>query len=81
MRIAGLGALVLGLFVAGAVLWFGDVQTEFGWFAYAPLDPRSTPGILFITGRRQAALLMSLMGLALLSGVVGFIVGRRSQST
>ena len=80
MRIAGLVALVLGLFVTGAVLWFGDMHTESGWFAYAPLDRQSTPGILLITGRRQAALLVSLIGLALLSGLVGFIVGRRSKS-
>jgi len=80
MRIAGLVALSVGLLVTGAVLWIGDVQTEFGWFAYAPMDRQSTPGILLITGRRQVALVVSLVGLALLSGSVGLMVGRRSKS-
>ncbi len=52
--------------------------TEFGWFAYAPLE-QSAPGILLITGRRQVALLASLIGLVLLSGLVGFVIGRRAK--
>jgi heme/copper-type cytochrome/quinol oxidase subunit 1 len=79
MRIAGLVSLVLVLLAAGAVLWFGDMETDFGWFAYAPLDQQSAPGILLVTGRRQVALLLSLIGLVLLSGLVGFVVGRRSK--
>ncbi len=78
LRIAGLVALVLALLATGAVLWFGDMGTEFGWFAYAPLE-QSAPGILLITGRRQVALLASLIGLVLLSGLVGFVIGRRAK--
>ena len=78
-RITGLLALGVALLVIGAVLWSGDRQTEFGWFAYAPLDQESATGIVLITGRRQASLLLSLVGLVLLSGLVGFVVGRRSR--
>ena len=79
MRITGLLALAVALLVTGVVLWIADMQTEFGWFAYAPLDQQSASGIVLITGRRQASLLMSLIGLVLLSGLVGFAVGRRSK--
>lgn len=77
LRIAGLGVLALALLAAGAVLWVGGMETEFGWFAYAPLDEQSLPGILLVTERQQVALLVSSIGLVLLSGLVGFVVGRR----
>jgi heme/copper-type cytochrome/quinol oxidase subunit 1 len=79
LRIAGLVALVVALLVTGAVLWFGQGVAEFGWFAYAPLDEPTPPGIL-MTGRGQVALLVSSAGLVLLGGVVGFLLGRRSRS-
>ena len=79
VQIAGLLALGVALLVTGAVLWLGDMQTEFGWFAYAPLDQQSASGIVLITGRRQASLLVSLIGVVLLSALVGFVMGRRSK--
>ncbi|KQU68494.1 hypothetical protein [Phycicoccus sp. Root101] len=77
-QVAGLVALVLALLVTGAVLWIGGAETEFGWFAYSPLDQQPSPGIFLISERRQAALVVSLVGLLLLSGVLGFVVGRRA---
>jgi len=78
VRITALVALAVALLVTGAALWVGDSRTEFGWFAYAPLDQQSASGIVLMTGRRQASLLVSLIALVLLGGVVGFVVGRRS---
>lgn len=51
VRITGLLALGVALLVTGAVLWFGDMQREFGWFAYAPLDQQSASGIVLIQFR------------------------------
>lgn len=79
LRTAGLAALGVALLGVGAVLWWWDRQTAFGWFAYTPLDPQSAQSIVLLTGRRQAALAVSLLGLVLLSGLVGFRVGRRSS--
>ncbi|KQZ87989.1 hypothetical protein ASD62_00270 [Phycicoccus sp. Root563] len=77
-QVAGLVALVLVLLVTGAVLWIGGAETEFGWFAYSPLDQQPSPGVFLISERRQAALVVSLVGVVLLSGVLGFVVGRRA---
>ncbi|WP_344189124.1 hypothetical protein [Pedococcus aerophilus] len=77
-RFRGLVVLVLALLVTGTVLWVGQSEAQFGWFAYAPLDPGSASALAVVSERRQAGLIVSLTGLLLLSGLVGFMLGRRS---
>ena len=79
MTRTGAGVLVaIATLVTAWVLWAGETETSFGWFAYVPLpDPPAVPNLVVITGRKTAALVVAAAGLLLLGFVAGFARGTR----
>lgn len=67
---------VLFLVVSGATLVWRRV--EFGWTAFGSTtsDPPA-PGVIVLDGLNVVAVLGVLVGVALITGVVGFRLGRR----
>ena len=74
------GLLVLGLIgmIAGAILLTRPTPAAFGWTAYAPLT-KTTFVPPFVTGSFVLAVLLTVLGLALTAGWVGFVLGRRTK--
>lgn len=68
-------ALAVALLVSAVVLWADD--TQFGWFAYAPLSDQAQPNLVIMTGRREVALIVGAVGLLLLGSLGGFTLGQR----
>jgi len=54
------------------------MRTPRAWFAYVPPPDELAPNVLFVSRRRELALVTGTAGLLLLGFVVGFILGRRS---
>ncbi|MEO6997945.1 MAG: hypothetical protein ABI112_07680 [Terracoccus sp.] len=79
MRVRVLAATCLlltgALLVSAVVLWADD--TQFGWFAYAPLSDQAPSNLVIMTGRREAAVIVGAVGLLLLGSLGGFAFGLR----
>jgi heme/copper-type cytochrome/quinol oxidase subunit 1 len=71
--------LAIALLVTAGVLWAGE--TEFGWFAYAPLADEPAPYAHVLTPRRDLALGVGGVGLLVLGFAAGLTWGRRSSRT
>ena len=71
-----LGAAVVLVIVGAAVLLFSPVA--FGWTAYAPLSGESFSfsGMYPLTPERAAGAALSILGLLLAVGVIGWVLGR-----
>lgn len=63
------------LLAAGIALW-AHTTLSFGWFAYAPLsDVTYVPAV----PTPWLALVLSILGAAILAGWTGYLVGRRRR--
>lgn len=75
LALAGAALLAVGV----AVLATGH-DTDFGWFAYTPLDSGTTDfgsGLVVLsTGRFVTGAAVAALGLVTLAGVVGYRAGR-----
>ena len=72
--------LALLLLVAGAVLVFTtNDTTNYGWFAYSPLDDNLdvTADALVLTRTQMIGVLLGVVGLLVLTGGAGYLAGRR----
>jgi heme/copper-type cytochrome/quinol oxidase subunit 1 len=77
-----IGYVVLGavLVVAGIIAYAVEGPSSFGWFAYQPLgDLDGSYPVVLLTGHLWA-LGLGFVGSALLSGVLGYWLGRRRLS-
>lgn len=75
--VMGLGLLVVGI---GLVLSSAS-GTDFGWFAYTPLDNEvrfSSEFVILSRGRLFGCLVVGL-GLLVIAGGIGYRAGRRSR--
>jgi heme/copper-type cytochrome/quinol oxidase subunit 1 len=92
---AGVAALGVLLVVAGVVVFVvantSGASSDFGWTAYAPLDPavanRSRLTLTFgdrwtvlWTGRHLLGALLVVLGLLALAAVGGWLLGRRTRT-
>jgi heme/copper-type cytochrome/quinol oxidase subunit 1 len=68
----------VALIVVGAVLLLQPV--EFGWFAYAPLSDE-TFAAPWPTASHVAGFFVTIAGVAVLAGWVGFLLGRRRPAS
>ena len=74
---AVLGAVLVG---AGIALYVAEGPSVYGWFAYQPMEePMSTSPVVLLSGHVWG-LVMACAGAVLLSGVVGFLLGRRRHA-
>ncbi|WP_460629666.1 hypothetical protein [Intrasporangium mesophilum] len=76
-RMAARILVAIVLLVTAVVLWADE--TQFGWFAYAPLPDEAAASLVLMTGRRELAVLVGAVGLLLLGFAVGYGVARRPQ--
>lgn len=73
-----LGAAVILVSVGAGLLLFTPVS--FGWFAYAPLSGESFSfsGMYPLTPERGAGAGLTVLGMLIVAGVLGWVLGRRS---
>lgn len=89
LLVAAVGLVLLVTGIVAVALSGGPLEaTDFGWFAYTPLEPESTgvPGIsvtgdylLVSRSRLVLGIVAGGVGLALLAGVIGHAVGRQAR--
>lgn len=82
-------ALVVAGVVAFAVADSGEVAADFGWTAYTPLESERAydsrlvlffdDGSLLWTRRHQVGAGLAVVGLLVLTGLAGWLLGRRTR--
>ena len=80
MALGGIGLLAILVGLA-LMLTATAGSASFGWFAYSPLaEAVFTPVYFLATPQGQAGLLMSVIGLAVVTFSAGWALGARRQS-
>ena len=71
---------VLGLaLVSVGVVLQATAPHDFGWFAYAGSGPVHFSGVVMLTHQEVAGVGVTLVGLLVLAGWLGFVLGRRRR--